>query len=184
MNNKLMKVSVIGEFGFKQSMLGLSLNKNQPIENMPKVAEKLIKLGNGHDNFAEQIIIYVDMDMPRYFWQQFDRYRMCSRQSESTMHTILKRPLTEEDFVHHMIDKEMLRGFNILIKTKQFEVLKAMLPEGFMQRRVVMLSYKTLRNIFKQRMNHKLKEWNVFITKIAEQIEHPEFINDLLKKEK
>lgn len=177
-----MKVKVIGEFGFDQAMLGLSLNKNQPVENMPKVAEKLIKIGNGHDNFAEQMIIYLDINMPRYFWQQFDRYRMCSRQSASTMHTILKRPLTEEDFVYHMIDKEMLRGLNILIETKQFEVLKAMLPEGFMQRRVVMLSYKTLRNIINQRKGHHLKEWSLFINEVAEQVEHPEFIIDLSEK--
>ena len=37
-----------------------------------------------------------------------------------------------------------------------------MLPESFLQKRTVMMSYAALRNIYRQREGHKLKEWHQF----------------------
>lgn len=37
-----------------------------------------------------------------------------------------------------------------------------LLPSSYNQRRMVMINYQTLRNIYKQRKNHKLDEWQDF----------------------
>ena len=61
--------------------------------------------GGGHDKFLESIQVWFVMDMPRYFWQEFDTYRVGgSKQSESTMYTLGKRKLSTSDFVEGMGD--------------------------------------------------------------------------------
>ena len=41
--------------------------------------------------------------------------------------------------------------------------IKALIPESFNQTRVAMMSYQALRNIARQRWNHRLPEWHVFV---------------------
>ena len=48
-----MKVAVIGEYGHSQAMLGLSLNKKQPVDKMPNVAERLSGMDYGHNKFVD-----------------------------------------------------------------------------------------------------------------------------------
>ena len=156
-------------------MFGLSLNKNQPLENMHKVAERLVNMDNGHNKYLESMIVWIEVNAPRYWWSQSDTYRIATKQSQSTMHTILKRKLTQDDFSKSIPWYTLLR-LNRLIKKKDFEQLKAELPESFKQRRMWCMSYKTLRNMYKQRKNHKLPEWRIFLDKLLSQIEHPHFI--------
>lgn len=162
-----MIVKVIREAGHDEAMLGLSLNKNQPVENMPKVASILAKRDGGHNKFLESIVVWLDITAPRYWWSQFDTYRVgVTKQSQSTMHTILKQPLKAEDFAGG-IDVSDLRRLNFYIEHKDFDGLKNMLPEGFLQRRIVCTNYKALRNIIKQRKNHKLTEWKFFCSEVT-----------------
>lgn len=46
------------------------------------------------------------------------------------------------------------------IKDQYFEKIKAMLPEGFIQTRMVSLNYQVLRTMYNQRKNHRLSGWN------------------------
>lgn len=46
------------------------------------------------------------------------------------------------------------------IKEQYFEKIKAMLPEGFIQTRMVSLNYEVLRNMYRQRKGHRLSGWN------------------------
>lgn len=46
------------------------------------------------------------------------------------------------------------------IKEQYFEKIKAMLPEGFIQTRMVSLNYQVLRTMYNQRKNHRLSGWN------------------------
>jgi len=169
------EVKVHREAGYEEALFGISLNKNQPIEKMGAVAERLAPMDGGHNKFLESMMIWVEVDAPRYFWQQADTYRIATKQSQSTMHTILKRKLTKDDFSTSIPWYTLLR-LNRLIKKKDFDQLKAELPESFKQKRMWCISYKTLRNIYKQRKNHKLKEWSRFLDEILNQIEHPDFI--------
>jgi hypothetical protein len=156
-------------------MLGLSLSYNTSIDKAKEVAVKLAHKQGGHNNFLESIYVWLDIKMPRYWWSQMDRYRIKTQQSESTMHTLLKRELTQFDFVEH-IPETLLRHLNWLIEIKDLRRAKRMLPEGFLQRRIVCVSYKTLQNIVRQRGSHKLEEWAAFIEILREEIKHKNLI--------
>ncbi len=96
-----MKIRVLNEAGYDEAMLGLSLSYNQPIENMPAVARELLSKGGSHIKFLESIAVWLDIMATRSWWQQEATYRVgISRQSESTEHTLLHRPVVQEDFQH------------------------------------------------------------------------------------
>jgi hypothetical protein len=171
-----MKVSIINECGYAEAMLGLSLSHNRPVEDMPEVALKLAGKGGGHDKFLEHIAVWLDISTPRYWWSQMDTYRTgISKCSESTMHTLLKRPLKQSDFEIAILHKT-LAGLNNLIEAGDFEQIKVELPEGFLQRRIVATNYKTLLNIIKQRESHRLNEWKFFCAQVRTQAKHFELL--------
>ena len=177
----VMEVKILREAGYQEALLGLSLSHNQPVERMPAVAQKLCSLEDGHNKFLESICLWLDVSAPRYWWQQFDTYRVgVTKQSQSTMHTILHRCLTQDDF-ESPLASGVLRHLNLLIEQKDFNQVKHDLPEGFLQRRVVVLNYKVIRRIIRQRNTHRLIEWRVFISLVVNQLEHLEFVVDLLR---
>ena len=174
-----MRVKIISENGYSTALRGLSLNRNQPIDNMMGLSIKLAPKDGGHNKFLESICVWIEITAPRYYYQQLDQYRIGkSSQSESTMNTIMKRQLTQNDFERPIYNRTLSR-LNTLIKVKDFDQLKIELPEGFLQRRIISTNYKTLRNIISQRKNHRLSEWKTFCSEILNQIEHPEFFEDL-----
>lgn len=101
----------------------------------------LIKRGDEHAKVIRGIVAYVELNAPRYMWQEFDTYRIGRETlaSESTMH-IQGKGLSEEELVE----------------------MKNELKEGTMQKRIIMLSYQTLRRIYKQRRKHRLPHWREF----------------------
>ena len=101
----------------------------------------LIKRGDEHAKVLRGVCVWAEINAPRYFWQEMDRYSVgaCCLSSNSTMHQQGKG-LAEEELVE----------------------MKENLPEGTMQRRVWMFSYQTLRRIYFQRRNHRLPQWRIF----------------------
>ena len=169
-----MNVTVLKEAGYKEALLGLSLSYNS--EPSEKVASNLAWKHGGHNKFLESIVVWLDVDAPRYWWQQFDTYRVgTTKQSESTMHTLLRGNLSDSDFQGGCW-YTLLKQLNLEISLKNFSWVKAHLPESFLQRRVVCTNYKTLQNICMQRATHKLPEWQLFIKELTEQLEHSEFV--------
>ena len=138
-----------------------------------KIADALAHKQRGHNKFLESINIYLDITAPRYWWSEFDTYRVgVTKQSESTIHTLGKRDITADDFEHNL-PFDILTIFNNIIdryrctenkkeKENLFLTLKNLLPEGYLQRRIVVLNAKTLQNIIAQRINHRLPEWKQF----------------------
>jgi hypothetical protein len=132
-----MKLRVLEEHGHESALLGLSLSHRQDPARMPAVARRLAFLGDGHNKFLESIVVWLDVVAPRYFWQQFDTYRVgVTRQSESTMHTLTQRPLAQGDFAHRLPDAH-LAYLNQLIAEGRWEETKWQLPESCVQRRLV-----------------------------------------------
>ena len=168
----MIEVKVLREAGYEEAMFGISLNKNQPIENMPIVAARLSSFDGGHNKFLEQIEVWLDVKAPRHWWQEADTYRLSSKNSQSTMHTLMKRNIEQTDFEEKIPDS-YLHFLNDTMKNDGLIKLKAYLPEGFMQRRMWKMSYKTLRNIIQQRKNHRLPHWKTFVEEILKQVEHP-----------
>lgn len=185
-------VRVLCEAGYKEALFGLSLSYRAltPLEingtkryfdddqhflKLCKIAETLAFKQGGHNKFLESIQVWMLIRGSLSFWKQFDTYRVgTTKQSESTMHTLRKRVLTENDFT-----KET---FCIPTITQNFSIdeMRDSLPSGFLECRVVNTNYKTLQNIIHQRKNHKSKKWNTFIEMLLKQVKFPQF---LIKKE-
>jgi hypothetical protein len=169
------KVEKIEEAGYKSAMYGLSLNKNNK-QDMQPVAEKLAPLDYGHNKFLESMIVWTATTAPRYWWQDADTYRISTKQSQSTNHTIMKRMLIKKDFENSLISDDYLSFLNKFIEEEDFLGIKPALPEGFLQTREWCFSYKTFSNIVHQRYHHILPHWRTFIVDLHSQIFHPEFI--------
>lgn len=181
------------EAGYKSAMLGISKSKKQPLRNMPALAEKLAPMDAGHNKFMESIIIWADVRAPRYWWQEADTYRLATKQSESTMHTLVaeikhfetdstdsiqKDVFIRQNFEIGSICPDQFDRLVIHAKDDDIEKLKANLPEGFMQARVWCFCYKTFKNMILQRRTHRLPQWHQFLEALYDQIDHPELLPD------
>lgn len=172
-----MKIKVLREAGYDEAMLGLSLSYNQPVAKMTGVAHKLLGKGNSHIKFLESIGVWLDITAARYWWQQEATYRVgISRQSGSTMHTLLSHFLTQDDFEGE-IAEGIIVHLDRLIQDGDLLAVKRALPESFLQRRIICTNYLTLRRILRQRHHHKLPEWTTFRLAILAQVNHPEFLS-------
>lgn len=172
-------VLLLEEGGFNPAMEGLSYNKDQPIEKMPELGKKLAFKDGGHNKFLEHLILWLRVVAPRYLWQEMDTFRLSSKNSQSTMHTILNNELTKDLFEMEDITDEYLKELNGYLQQKRLVKLKRKLPEGFLQKRMWVMSYKTLRNLIMQRKTHRLPHWRFFIKEVLQQVEHPEFLPEL-----
>ena len=177
-----MKIKILNECGYYESMVGLSLSYDVSAMK-EETPTRLAKKDGGHNKFLESIMLWVDITAPRYWWQQFDTYRAgVTKQSGSTMHTIMKKPLTQDDFEEPILC-DLLKHLNNMVEKKNFANIKNNLPEGFLQRRVVCTSYKVLRTIISQRLTHKLPQWQTFCEAIYDQCNFPNFLEDIYNKD-
>ena len=137
---------------------------------------RLQSAGPEHCKHLRMIMAYADITAPRYWWNEFDTYRAgVEKVSCSTMHKLMARPLTIDDFEHESIEigvlEKVIDGINAdMEQYKKAETGKLliwrgiiqMLPQSYLQKRTVMMSYAALRNIYRQREGHKLREWKQF----------------------
>lgn len=185
-----MQVKVLKEEGFEESLFALGfsfgitgemtfeefLQNTEVFNRMHKVSKNLAGKGNGHDSFMELIEVWLDVDAPRYWHSERDRYRMSEQFSESTMHKLKSRPLTQKDF-EYQIPVTYLESLNQWISSPmKIDELKNLLPEGFLQRRIIKMNYKTLRNVLVQREGHRLPQWQIFNDSVMNQLKHPELL--------
>ena len=177
-------MSIVLEAGHLQAVSGMQMSFQpecplKDIEEAKYVSTKRTKLlagmDGGHNKFLESIIVWVDMRLSRKLWKQVDTYRMATKQSKSTMHTIMKRPLTHDDFDAH-VGIGTLAELNEYIRRGDFEAIADNLPMSYMQTRRVCFSYKTIRNIILQRYNHTLKEWHTICDFFIRNLKYPELL--------
>jgi len=60
--------------------------------------------------------------------------------------------------------------------------LKRMLPEGFLQRRIMHCNYKALKQMLNQRFADQFDAWRIFCREIIMQVKHPEYFQDIFDK--
>ena len=176
----IMEVKLLEEAGYQAALDGLALNKKQT-KDMSTVAEKLAFHDGGHNKFLEHIEIWLMVKAPRYWWQEADTFRLSSKSSESTMHTLMKEIENGSFGVNSFeggIHPDVRDLIQDLAKNNDLVSVKQHIPEGFLQKRMWKMSYKTLRNIILQRRNHRLPHWQMFIEKVLEQVEHTELLPD------
>ena len=143
---------------------------------------KLIKSGSDHRKHIRLIDAWMEIQAPLYWWKEFDTYRMgVDKVSESTMHTIMNEEITQEDFdLSAWDDNEFARGLIVNLCDElrlrgEFDRLNQLLPQSYLQTRIVKFSYEALHNMYQARHNHKLIEWRYFCRKL-EEMPYAEFI--------
>lgn len=120
-----------------------------------ELMEKLVNAGPEHAKVTRGIIAYLEIIAPIYWWCEMETYtvghqRLCS---ESTMH----------------VDCKGLTGLEL-------QRAKAEIPMGKELKKVDYFSYQCLRNIYRQRQNHRLQEWKDFCQFIKEGLPFPDLI--------
>lgn len=146
-------------------------------DNDRKLATQLIQAGPEHCKFLRSITVSVETWGTMYWWAEADTYKVGTvRNSCSKMHKLMSKPFELEDFatdgmddiaVEHM--KTWIEMLNVerdkYLQTKDktyWRNVLLMLPDSYIQRSTWTLNYAVLRNIYRQRQNHKLTEWHEF----------------------
>lgn len=102
---------------------------------------KLVKAGDEHAKVLRGVIVYAKITAPVFWWCEEETYRAGHERlcSESTMH----------------IDCKGLSGDDLVRA-------KSEMPMGKELTKIDFFSYQCLRNIYKQRRNHRLPQWRQF----------------------
>lgn len=209
-----MKVEVIGEIGYHQALLGVGLSYGKTsdlsfsdfldergsdvYDDLVSVAARNCKQDGGHNGFLEFMDVYLDIDAPNLWWNQWDTYDIgvrqfkdgseiivefdkveSSRLSESTMHTLKKRNLTENDFEYPILYQSLDYVNKLIKQDAPIQVIKGNLPEGFLVRRIIKTNYKAIRNIMLQRRFHKIPLWKFLIQELLKQVKYPELLPEV-----
>ena len=184
-----MNVVKLAEHGYHEALIGMALSYyregtdlNQWIEDLNeqkllKTGAALIKKGPDHGKWVRAINTWFIIQAPRFWWSEMDTYKVSTVSlSASTMHTLSKEPVTEAHF-DPVPPTGCIGILNQLIADKAgIEELKSALPESYLQTRLWVGNYQTLRTIISQREKHRLPQWRQFVTSVREQVEHPELL--------
>lgn len=173
-------------FGLTSGILPCSLVKNDNdylLERLWKRARNLSGLGDGHDKFLRMLRADMLITAPLYWWKQFDTYKVGTvTQSESTMHTLMVFPINARMFEGE-ISPVFIKTLEDFRLAGDFDALNRHLPQSFLQTRAVSINYAALQNIIRQRQNHKLPEWSLFVEEVLKQCRYPKLLwPDRLRK--
>jgi len=176
---KILKVSGLDIAGRYVGLpVGKVLRETNPDPNYippDKLAtlSKLVWAGDEHAKILRQVMTWFEITAPRYWWAQMDTYHAgAAGYSASTMH-VTPRGIGGD--VNDAVDDRVVELYNTLAyeissyrwpQDKKIRYLKSNLPEGFLQKRLKMFSYQTLRRIAMQRWNHRLPEWREFLAAV------------------
>ena len=152
-----------------------------------ELMKKLCAAHPSHAKFRRMISVYCDITAPLYWWKEFDTYKVGTvSNSQSTMHTITKKPFDISDFsISHLSEssKDLLedmiellnhyRASYIEFKDKEdwWQIIQ-LLPTSYNQTRTVMMNYEVLSNIYQNRKDHRLDEWKYFCNWIKTWLPH------------
>ena len=108
------------EYGYEESAIGFSLSYNTSIERakelMPRYA---FGKEPGENKFLREIQVWFDVLIPRNVYQEFDQYKISTTTlSESTIHTLCKKELTQENFEYPIFDSTLSQMNELISKYK------------------------------------------------------------------
>jgi len=162
------------------------------------LVRRLIIGGEPHRKFMRCIHAQIDINMALTWWKHFDTYKVgTTALSRSTMHKIMSKPLTLDDFAPHQgwrTLENIIVDLNNAIEISKaeenptekehgFHYVIDMLPNCYQQERMVDLNYEVLLNILRWRHAHKLPDWHFFCKEIVMQLPYmEEFYNWSVKK--
>lgn len=186
----MIRIDNLEIYGIDAAMRGMrnpmnSWNKNDTTNNWigkndMQLLLQLTKAGPDHRKVLRQMMISCDITAPLYWWKEFDTYKVgVTTNSTSTMHTLCSRELTVHDFsFEDMHDNEfivnvVLDNLNTRIRDYKTDMKQnkglwrtiiQLLPSAYNQTRTITMNYEVVMNMYRQRRNHKLSEWQEFCT--------------------
>ena len=140
--------------------------------------KRLCSAHPSHAKFRRMITVWCDIYAPLYWWKEFDTYKVGTvSNSQSTMHTITKKPFDISDFSVEHLTEGNRQGFEECVitalntarenylETKDklwwWQIIQE-LPSSYNQTRKIMMNYEVLNDIYQNRKDHKLDEWRYF----------------------
>lgn len=187
-NDIISNINVYGiENALRCSKYPMSTNVETCTHTMTNTVKKLAqcKLGTGHDNFLNGIIVQFDLTFTVKAWTEMERYHFIDFiSSQSTMHRITGFNL-DEAYVKYVdprmvaVMKEKVTKYNefdnefeprCIGTQKQLAEEKKELyleilysnPCGMKLTAGMTTNYRQLKTIYEQRKTHRLPEWRVF----------------------
>ena len=128
----------------------------------------LVKDNQAHGQFLSGILVSFDVSATVKWYVEMERYKFASFvSSQSTMHRIAKFDFDNAyiEYVDPIIIermKELLIEYNSNPTPENYLKLLYSNPCGFKLTARMTTNYRCLRNIYKQRKNHRLPEWKEF----------------------
>lgn len=169
-----------------------STDFDEPVEKMMKRGKNLSHAADSHgvgahDQFLSGILVSFDLTFSNKGWVESERYKFLTFvSSQSTMHRITKFDIAKQynkyvdsRIVDIMIEKiknyneklairqspdfpkEKAEEYDEYLKKLYLEILYSN-PAGFMLTARLTTNYRCLKNIWRQRRNHRLPEWREF----------------------
>lgn len=168
------------EDSIKRSKYPMSADVDELNDEVTKTVHTLAKsrMGEGHDNFLNGIIVQFDLTFTIKAWTELQRYHFIDFvSSQSTIHRI-SRLVIDEAYVKYTdsrivrIMKELVENYNKEMdsKRKQEKYLEILYsnPCGMKLTAGMTTNYRQLKTIYKQRKNHRLPEWQIFCKQLEE----------------
>ena len=148
-------------------------NTLEEFEQSLERAKKLVKKGNGHDNFLCGIRVSFNLKYPNYLSPELQRYHWVDIvNSSSKMHRLAEIAISDgfNKYVTEytkLTTKILADNYNNDKTYENFIKLVSNCPMGLELFMRVSTNYLQLKTIYKQRKNHKLKEdWGAICTMI------------------
>lgn len=186
-NNVMTNIKVYGlEDSIKRSKYPMSTDIDLLNSDITSTINSLAttRIGEGHDNFLNGIIVQFDLTFTVKAWTELQRYHFIDFiSSQSTMHRITKFNL-DEAYIKYTdsriveIMKDLVDDYNKSTEEEKKEKYLKVLysnPCGMKLTAGMTTNYRQLKTIYKQRKNHKLPEWRIFCKQI-EELPHSEWI--------
>lgn len=164
------------KFPFSTNPSGLSGQKTDRIKELARC-----KIGTGHDNFLNGIIVQFDLTFSNKAWIEAERYHFFDFvSSQSTMHCISKMDIRSmcNEYVSETVINEVEQLKETYLRTKDKEDYLRLLynvPSGFELTARMTTNYRQLKTIYEQRKNHRLPDWQMFCSWI-QTLPHSELI--------
>ena len=194
-------INNVNIYGFDNSIIGSKYPMSVDINSLNNEITPTInalgtsKIGEGHDNFLNGIIVQFDLTFTNKAWVELERYHFIDFiSSQSTMHRITRFNL--DNSYNEYVDPKVIEIMKNKVKlyndklsiNKDDPSLKELYlqilytnPCGFKLTAKMTTNYRQLKTIYKQRKNHKLKEWQVFCEWL-ETLPHSNFITTSKEK--
>ena len=180
-----MEITNVKVYDLEESLMAAGYPmRTQTLDYSEGITEKDMKRANNlitatktdnqaHGQFLSGIRVSFDLTFTVKAWTEMERYKFVDFiSSQSTMHCITKFNLDERYSKYTdpriiEIMKELVARYNEDKSPENYLKILYSNPCGFNLTARLSTNYRSLRNIYKQRKNHRLPEWQDFCRWIA-----------------